>query len=67
MASYLRSRKSQGETFLRTVSNLHFLLFLSNFIDMSTEMPVLCSTIVEERGNDLDGFQMMINCYAGLE
>ena len=52
---------------MRTVSNLHFLLFLSNFIDMSTEMPVLCSTIVEERGNALDGFQMMINCYAGLD
>lgn len=67
MAQYLRSRKSKGEPFLRTVADLHFLLFLANFIDMATEMPVLCATIVEERAADLDGFQLMINCYAGLE
>jgi len=34
---------------------------------MNTEMSVLCTTIVEGRDTDLDGFQLMINCYAGLE
>ena len=65
MASYLRRRKS--EPFLRTVSDLHFLLFLSNLLDMNTEMSVLCNTIVEGKASELDGFQLMINCYAGLE
>ena len=44
MANYLRGRRSRGEPFIRTVADLHFLLFLSNLLDMSTEMPVLCST-----------------------
>jgi len=34
---------------------------------MNSEMSVLCSTIVEGRDKELDGFQLMINCYAGLE
>jgi len=67
MASYLRGRRSRGEPFIRTVADLHFLLFLSNLLDMNTEMSVLCTTIVEGRDTDLDGFQLMINCYAGLE
>lgn len=67
MASYLRGRRSKGEPFIRTVADLHFLLFLSNLLDMNSEMSVLCSTIVEGRDKELDGFQLMINCYAGLE
>ena len=46
---------------------MHFLLFLSNLLDMNTEMSVLCNTIVEGKADELDGFQLMINCYAGLE
>ena len=65
-ASYLRGRRSKGEKFLRTVADLHFLLFISNLLDMNTEMTVLCSTILEGKDNELDGFQLMINCYAGL-
>ena len=65
MASYLRRNKSKP--FLQTVSDLHFLLFLSNILDMNSEMPVLCNTIVEGKASELDGFQLMINCYAGIE
>ena len=61
MAGYLRARRAKHEPFIRTVADLHFLLFLSNLLDMNTEMPVLCSTIVEGRDKDLDGFQLMIN------
>jgi len=67
MASYLRGRKQKGEPFIRTVADLHFLLFLSNLLDINTEMSVLCTTIVEGKESELDGFQLMINCYAGLE
>jgi len=67
MASYLRARRSRGEPFIRTVADVHFLLFLSNLLDMNTEMSVLCNTIVEGKEAELDGFQLMINCYAGLE
>ena len=65
MASYLRNRRK--EHFLRTVSDLHFLLFLANFLDVKSDLPVLCAKIVENKGDELEGFQMMINCYAGLE
>ena len=67
MASYLRQRRSKGENFLVAISDLHFLLFLSNLLDMNTDMPILCSKIVAQDAADLDGFQMMINCYAGID
>ena len=50
-----------------TVSDMHFLIFLCNLLDINADMPILCAKVVEENGQDLDGFQMMINCYAGLE
>ena len=31
------------------------------------EMPALCGRVREQSGDDLDGFQMMIRCYAGLD
>jgi len=65
MASYLRNRRSKP--FIQTVADMHFLLFLCNLLDSNTEMPVLCNTIVENKAGELDGFQLMINCYAGLE
>ena len=34
-----------GESFLLAISDLHFLLFLSNLLDMSTDMPILCSKV----------------------
>jgi len=65
MADYLRRKR--GGPFLQAVSDLHFLLQLANLLDMNTDMPVLCANIVEGKGDELDGFQMMINCYAGLD
>ena len=48
------------------MSDLHFLLFLGNFLDLSTDLPVLCSKILEEKADEMEGFEMMINCYAGI-
>jgi len=67
MGSYLRQKRSKGQNFLQAVSDLHLLLFLSNLLDMSTDMPILCSKIVAQDAADLDGFQMMVNCYAGID
>jgi len=66
MGDYLRSRRGK-ESFLRTVADLHLLIFLSNLLDMNADMPVLCANICQEKGDELDGFQMMINCYAGID
>ncbi|KAL1522409.1 hypothetical protein AB1Y20_017399 [Prymnesium parvum] len=66
MADYLRARRGK-EPFLKTVADLHFLLMLANLLDMNTDMPVLCSHVVEAKGDELEGFQMMINCYAGID
>jgi len=66
MASYLRRSKGR-QPFLRTVADLHFLFFLANFLDMNTDLPVLCDKIVAGKSDDMDGFEMMINCYAGLD
>ena len=104
MGQYLRAARSRNEPFVTSVSDLHFLLFLCNILDLNVDLPVvaaarpplrarrrlaavvvrrlavavghlfliwqvLCARIVDADGaaGDLDGFQMMINCYAGLE
>ena len=67
MAQYLRSRRSRKEPFLTSVSDLHLLFFLCNMLDMAVDMPVLCSRVVMQQGDELDGFRMMINCYAGID
>eukprot|EP00308_Calcidiscus_leptoporus_P012219 CAMPEP_0119354118 /NCGR_PEP_ID=MMETSP1334-20130426/3174_1 /TAXON_ID=127549 /ORGANISM="Calcidiscus leptoporus, Strain RCC1130" /LENGTH=438 /DNA_ID=CAMNT_0007367587 /DNA_START=64 /DNA_END=1380 /DNA_ORIENTATION=- len=68
LTNYVRQRRDRREPFLKTVSDLHLLLFLSNLLDMQADMPVLCSKVVEGTpADELDGFQMMINCYAGLQ
>jgi len=68
MAAYLRQRRDRRppDPFVRTVSDLHFLLFLCNVLDMKADMPVLCNKVVEGSGELDEGFQLMINCYAGL-
>jgi len=68
MASYLRQRRDRRppERFVRTVSDLHFLLFLCNVLDMKADMPVLCNKVVEGSGELDEGFKLMIDCYAGL-
>jgi nuclear protein localization family protein 4 len=67
MGMYLRRRRDRKEHFLSTVSDLHLLLFLGgNLLDMAVDMPVLCAKIVEGKADELEGFQMMINCYGGL-
>ena len=65
--TYLRNRRSRGEPFIKSVADLHFLLFLANFLDLASEMPVLCQAILEGKAGELDGFQLMINSYAGLD
>eukprot|EP00325_Prymnesiales_sp_UTEX-LB-985_P030520 CAMPEP_0174721042 /NCGR_PEP_ID=MMETSP1094-20130205/35187_1 /TAXON_ID=156173 /ORGANISM="Chrysochromulina brevifilum, Strain UTEX LB 985" /LENGTH=437 /DNA_ID=CAMNT_0015921653 /DNA_START=66 /DNA_END=1379 /DNA_ORIENTATION=+ len=66
MASHLRRSKGR-QPFLKTVADLHFLFFLANFLDMNTDLPVLCEKVVAGLSDELEGFEMMINCYAGLD
>lgn len=67
MGLYLRRRSERKEPFLTTISDLHLLLFLGgNLLDMKVDMPVLCAKISEGKADELEGFQMMINCYGGL-
>jgi len=67
-AGYLRQRKHK-EPFLATCSDLHFLLFLANFLDINTDLPVLCAKVTEGHADEaeLEGFKMMVYCYAGLD
>ena len=60
MASYLRGKRQRKEKFIRTVADLHFLLFLTNMLDINTDFPVLCKAIVDGKEDELEGFQMMI-------
>lgn len=45
MADYLRARRSRREPFLRSISDMHLLLYLCNMLDMKVDMPVLCSKV----------------------
>merc|ERR1740130_131934 len=51
-----------GESFLLAISDLHFLLFLSNLLDMSTDMPILCSKVHHHRGHTNHRTQHALRC-----
>lgn len=67
LADYLRPCRSRREAFVTSCSDFHFLMFLTGMLDINTDMPVLCAKVRDGDNTDLEGFQMMIYCYAGMD
>lgn len=65
LREYLLRRR--GEPFALVLADLHLLTFVSNVLDMETDMPVLCQAVAAGDSSQLEGFQMMLNSFAEIE
>ncbi|KAJ1616476.1 hypothetical protein T492DRAFT_895430 [Pavlovales sp. CCMP2436] len=59
--------RRRGEPFALVLADLHLLVFVSNVLDMNTDMPLLCEAVASGDSSQLDGFQMMLNSFAEIE
>ncbi|CAN0145288.1 unnamed protein product [Scytosiphon promiscuus] len=57
----------QGFTYVDVISDFHLLLFLTAFLDMQTDMPKICDSVVDREKPLDDGFKFLINNFAGLD
>ncbi|CAM9848331.1 unnamed protein product [Pylaiella littoralis] len=57
----------QGFTYVDVLSDFHLLLFLTAFLDMQTDMPKICDSVVDREKPLDDGFKFLINNFAGLD
>jgi hypothetical protein len=57
-----------GWRFIDLVADFQFLLYLSDFLDPSHDVPVICDTIVNKGEKPLEeGYVLVIRSLAGLD
>jgi len=61
---YLTERK--GKSWVLQISDFHFLLFVANFLDMRTDMPMMCESVVNKDSKISENYLFLIRSYAGL-
>ncbi|GJQ11792.1 hypothetical protein GpartN1_g3583.t1 [Galdieria partita] len=61
--------KSLDEPFIRRISDFHLLLYISNVLDMDTDMPLLCNAVREQRelAEEEEGYRLMIEAIANAD
>eukprot|EP01027_Heterolobosea_sp_BB2_P011185 GEZU01016306.1.p1 GENE.GEZU01016306.1~~GEZU01016306.1.p1 ORF type:complete len:320 (-),score=97.75 GEZU01016306.1:149-1108(-) len=52
--------------FLDRVRDFHLLLFLTNYLSLTTDMPALCEAIRTRNADASVGFEMIVNAYCGI-
>lgn len=56
-----------GWTFKQVLSDFQLLIFLCEFMDISSDMVVICNAIVGEDEIIEEGYQLMIRSFAGID
>jgi len=51
---------------IEQISDFHFLLFVSNYLDMKSDIPVLCESVKSGTTGRSADFKILIESYAGL-
>jgi nuclear protein localization family protein 4 len=58
---------TSGWTFVDLVADFNLLIFLSDFLDLSTDMPKICESIVNRQRPLDEGYKLIIAHLAGFE
>jgi hypothetical protein len=59
--------RKRGEPFALMLADFHLLTFVSNMLDINTDMPLLCQAVASGDSSQLEGFQMMLNAFAEID
>ncbi|CAM9751683.1 unnamed protein product [Chrysoparadoxa australica] len=57
----------KGFTYIDLLSDFHLLLFLTAFLDMKTDMPKICTSVVDREVPLDSGFELIISHMAGMD
>jgi nuclear protein localization family protein 4 len=58
---------SAGWTFIELLSDFHLLLYLSQFLDMSADVPKICESVVNRDIPLKEGYKLIIGSMAGID
>jgi nuclear protein localization family protein 4 len=58
---------SAGWTFIELLSDFHLLLYLSQFLDMSADVPKICESVVNRDIPLKEGYKLIIGSIAGID
>eukprot|EP01080_Neovahlkampfia_damariscottae_P002472 gene2472-3181_t len=67
LRTVLINRKNQGLNFVKRITDFHLLLYLTEFLDMKTDMPTLLEAVRTQNNSMAGGFEYLINSYAGIQ
>jgi len=64
LRKYLMDKKTRP--WIEQISDFHFLLFVSNYLDMKSDIPVLCESVKSGTTGRSADFKILIESYAGI-
>jgi len=67
MRTQLQKAGTNGWTFVDMLGDFHLLLFLCNFLDISTDIPRICQSILDKSQPLDEGFKLIISSLAGMD
>jgi len=65
---FVKTMRNHKTPFSQRIKDFHFLLFITNFLNIQTDMPVLCEAInnPNESRQQLEVYEQLLLTYAGL-
>ena len=57
----------KGWTFSDQLADFQLLLYLTDFLSLSDEMPALCRAVTDREEPLFDGYQLLIRSIAGMD
>jgi nuclear protein localization protein 4 homolog len=67
MKKQLSKSGTAGWTFVELLADFNMLIFISKFLDMTTDMPKICESIVDREKPLNDGYKLILGSLAGLD
>jgi nuclear protein localization protein 4 homolog len=67
MKKQLSKSGTAGWTFVELLADFNLLIFISKYLDMATDMPKICESIVDRDKPLNDGYKLIIGSLAGLD
>lgn len=63
----LLERRKKKMSFVQQVNDFHLLLFLTEFLSLESEFPMLCEAIRNKDNGAMQAFETLIESYAGIQ
>ena len=68
MKHHLSKSGTAGWTFVDRLADFNLLIFLSKFLDVATDYPKICASIIDRNNTPLDdGYKLIIKSLAGMD